>query len=185
MIDRQLLIFDVSSSSSILNLCFSFQCSLQEHALGNCCGRQAPSQPLLSCFSRSQAWWQNTGMWSKRNLHVNIQLLFLLHTFLSGKELATNMAVFLPVNRKFGEILSAGCLLSSVLEWRGNQEIVNNVGKSSELPLITTSTRFKWLRPRPGTEVGAQLLMKALSRSGRLWKISVLEVDLWIKDGLY
>lgn len=106
-------------------------------------------------------------------------------SFLSCKEFATNMAVLLPVNQKPGEILSAVYALSPMLECRLNQGIVKNVGKSSELPLIIISTRFKWLRPRPGTEVGAQLLMKALSRSGRPWNISVLEVDLWIKDGLY
>lgn len=123
-----------------------------------------------------------SGMVTK---YRNVEQEKFADSFLSCKEFATNMAVLLPVNQKPGEILSAVYALSPMLECRRNQGIVKNVGKSSELPLIIISARFKWLRPRPGTEVGAQLLMKALSRSGRPWNISVLEVDLWIKDGLY
>lgn len=152
MIDRQLLIFDVSSSSSILDVCFSFRGSLEEHALGNCCGRQALSQPLLS-------WLQpQSGMVTKyQNVEQEIfacqnsTLVFIADTFLSCKEFATNMAVLLPVNKKSGKFRLWFILLSPVVECRRNQETVKNVGKSSELPLIITSTRFKRLRPRPGT----------------------------------
>ena len=60
-----------------------------------------------------------------------------------SKEFEKDMAVLLPVNRKSGEISSAVYPLAPVFECRGNQEIVKNVGKSSELPLIIASTRFK------------------------------------------
>lgn len=71
-----------------------------------------------------------------------------------------------------------------VLECQGSQEIVKNVGRSSELPLIIPSEKSNYCDLRRA-QVGAQLLMKTLSRCGRLWNISVLEAGLWIKDGLY
>lgn len=137
MIDRQLLIFDVSSSSSILNVF-----SLAEVHFKNM--HWVIAVVVRHQVSLSIVLQPQSGMVTKyRNAEQDKfaekdpTLVFIADAFLLRENPATNMVILVLIKNPEKFRLRV-VLLSPMLECRGNQEIVKYVGKSSRLPLITT-----------------------------------------------
>jgi hypothetical protein len=130
IIDRQLLIFDVSSSSYILNVCFS---EVQEHALGSFLPSGTKSASLVLQPLSGMTKYRNAEQ--GKCAYKDPSRVFIANAFLlCKKSLATVLVASCQKSREFS---LARCSLSLMLKVKLSR--CQDVEKSTGLPLIITA----------------------------------------------